>query len=92
MSGYTFGEKVDLGYHGEGRQVVAEDGTVLGVVYKSMRTWERRIPGRRYVEARGQTPCWRIEGDNTGRYGLTYDTRKQAAEELVWAREHIRPH
>jgi len=88
MSGYTFGEKVDLGYRGEGRQVVAEDGTVLGVVYKGTRTWERRTPGRRYVNARGETPCWYIHGDGSGRYRISYDTRKQAAEELV--RDHPR--
>lgn len=59
--------------------VVSEFGLELvGQVFKSQRTWERRTKGRRYVNARGQTPCWRA-----GELRSTFDTRQDAAMALL---------
>jgi hypothetical protein len=59
---------------------VSVDGVVLGRVRRSRRTWERRTPGRRYVNHRGETPCWRIEGSDGWR---TFDTRHEAVASLI---------
>jgi hypothetical protein len=51
------------------------DSEVAVFVYKSSRTWERRTAGKRYVNARGTTPCWRTPADSR-----SFDTRYEAAE------------
>lgn len=37
---------------------VARDGVILGYVERRLVTRERRLPGRRYVESRWESPAW----------------------------------
>jgi hypothetical protein len=63
-----------MSYDGPTYRVVLPDASEV-VVYRSTRTWERKPEGLRYVLARGETPCWRIRGEDHWR---SYDTRKEA--------------
>lgn len=62
---------------GRPRWDVTYEGEVIGTVGKSEKTWERRSPGKRYVNARGTTPCWA-----NNHFG-SYDTRRSAIADLI---------
>lgn len=68
------------------------DGERIGIVFATTETWERRTPGARYVNARGQKPAWQYEPEGWGQSLRTYhhkkDTRASAAFDL--AEEYLR--
>lgn len=72
------------GNNGPGYRVTLTDGFTFAV-WRSTRTWERRTPGKRYVNARGETPCWRSSCDTR-----TFDTRKAAISQAILDREFHR--
>lgn len=74
--------------------VFAPDGDLIGVVYQDMHTFERRTPGRVYVNSRWQSPRW-FQYLGTDRYGyghrrLDHETRKWALEDLLRAYAQIK--
>lgn len=77
-SPYTF-TLAPLPHHAR-RYEITVGGVVLGYVYRSTESVERRTPGRRYVNARWERPCWRVEGDD-GRARRTRVEAARAAEE-----------
>lgn len=72
-------------------EVYAPDGALIGVVYQDMQTFERKTPGRTYVNSRWQSPRWfQHLGDD--RYGsgrrVDHETRKWALEDLLGCYAH----
>lgn len=67
--------------------VLAPDGSIIGVVMLKMQTFEQKTPGRVYVNSRWESPRWfRALGDSPyggGRYWSYFETRKQAVEALL---------
>lgn len=65
---------------------VALNGAVIGLVQRHFPTWERRTPGRVYVNARGtckRAEWWpRVAGQSVDRLG-NYRTRAGAVQALV---------
>lgn len=61
-----------------------EDGQALGVVERRMLTRERKVTGRRYVEARWESPGWvvRPAGNYWGRARECF-TKKEGVATLV---------
>ena len=68
--------------HHPRRYEITVGSVIIGYVYRSTESVERRAPGRRYVEARWSRPCWRIEGDD----GRTRRTRVEAARAIATRR------
>ena len=60
------------------------DGTPIGGVARQMITRERRTPGRRYVNARWQSPGWTYS-KRSGRYagGFQCSGRRDGVERLL---------
>ena len=81
MSPYTF-TLATLSPHAR-RYEITRGGLVLGYVYRSTERVERRSPGRRYVNARWERPCWHVEGDD----GRARRTRVEAARAAERRRE-----
>lgn len=65
-----------------GSHVPAEP-VLIGTVERTMRTWERRTAGRRYANARGQTPAWAFARVGEWPSRATMDTRMRAVGWLV---------
>ncbi len=63
-------------------KVTKEDGTFLGYVKKGEKMWERRTPGKRYVNARGYRTAWRASDTTYFGNCYDYDTRNEAANAL----------
>lgn len=64
--------------------VVSDDGSIIGTVAQEMATFERRTPGRRYVNARWQSPRWfYYVAGQVWRSRMAYTTRKDAVGALV---------
>jgi len=62
------------------------DGVMIGRVFEAMATFERKTRGRTYVNSRWRSPRWYQEqlGQMTS-FRTYFETRKQAAEALLWA-------
>ncbi len=61
------------------------DGRMVGRVKYAMVTRERRTPGKRYVNARWQSPGWLyVDGDGDYRYFECY-SRKDGVERIIRA-------
>lgn len=61
------------------------DGQEIGRVRRAMLTRERRTPGRRYVDARWQSPGWLYEESGRAR-GWECASRRDGIEQLL--RDH----
>jgi hypothetical protein len=63
---------------------VEVDGVHVGDVRYALITRERRTPGKRYVNARWQSPGWQYRGAG-GHYGHWFEgyTKKECVERLV---------
>lgn len=61
------------------------DGLPIGIVERVMLTRERRTPGRRYVNARWQSPGWRYRPGATpyGWGGREVPSRREGVERLL---------
>lgn len=71
---------------GQAFEVRADDeqGQVLGVVERRMLTRERKIPGRRYVEARWESPGWVTYGPNSlGSKAMECFTKREGISALT---------
>lgn len=67
---------------------VLSDGERIGRVYRCTITVERRYGNQRWVHSRRESKpnYWKFDAVNPRirSYGIDYDTRKRAVEELVW--------
>lgn len=59
------------------------DGEVVGTVERAMLTRERRTPGRRYVNARWQSPGWRYRRGIGWARGFECSSRRDGVEQLL---------
>ncbi|MFC4244330.1 hypothetical protein ACFOYW_13200 [Gryllotalpicola reticulitermitis] len=57
---------------------------VVGHISYAMLTRERRSPGKRYVNARWQSPGWRYR-ESGDHHWLERPSRKECVESLMWA-------
>lgn len=64
---------------------VTVDGVVIGQVFRSRTSWERRPAGRCYVTARGETDrYWKFQrADRPGEWSPSCLTRTDAVRRLV---------
>lgn len=70
------------------RYHVLLDGVVIGEVYQDRTTFERKTPGRVYVNARWENVRWHARRSPVGRsYYTYYETRLDAVLSLVGAHE-----
>lgn len=84
LDGRVSVERAGTSIFDEVRYLVRLDGLAVGHVERSTRTWEHRSAGKRYVNSRGETPCWRISripGEAGTRQ--TFTTRNAAAFTLA---------